>query len=100
MKLNQRRRCPQLFQRFNTEPKLHTRTRKRKTDLTRHLNNKKTDKIFFDIYKKPTISDVIIPNDSCHPQEQKRAAVRYFSNRINTNDLDTTRKQTSLTPLS
>jgi len=51
------------------------------------------DKLPFDIYRKPTTSDIIIPNDSCHPTEQKLAAIRYFTNRINTYDLDFTRKQ-------
>jgi len=45
---------------------------------------KATDKISFDIYRKQTTSDIIIPNDSCHPTEQKLAAIRYFTNRINT----------------
>jgi len=54
---------------------------------------KTTDKISFDIYRKPTTPDIIIPNDSCHRTEQKLAAIRYFTNRINTYDLDYTRKQ-------
>jgi len=54
---------------------------------------KTTEKISFDIYRKPTTSDIIIPNDSCHPTEQKLAAIRYFTNRINTYDLDHKRKQ-------
>jgi len=54
---------------------------------------KTTDKISFDIYRKPTTSGIIIPNDSCHPTEQKLTAIRYFTNRINTYDLDYTRKQ-------
>jgi hypothetical protein len=29
-----------------------------------------------DIYRKPTATDVIIPNDSCHPREHKMAAIR------------------------
>jgi hypothetical protein len=35
-----------------------------------------------DIYRKPTATDVIIPNDSCHPGEHKMAAIRYLHNRI------------------
>jgi hypothetical protein len=31
----------------------------------------------FDIYRKPTTTDLIIPKDSCHPFEQKTAAIRY-----------------------
>jgi len=55
---------------------------------------KATDKITFDIYRNQTTSDIIIPNDSCHPTEQKLAAIRYFTNRINTYGLDHTEKQT------
>jgi hypothetical protein len=35
-----------------------------------------------DIYRKPTSTDVIIPNDSCHPGEHKVAAIRYLHNRM------------------
>ena len=57
---------------------------------------KTTENISFDIYRKSTTSGVIIPSDSCHPQEQKVSAIRYFSNRINTCDLDTTSKRIGL----
>ena len=36
---------------------------------------KTKEKISFDIYRKETTSDIIIPNDSCHPTEQKLAAI-------------------------
>jgi len=55
---------------------------------------KATDKVSFDIYRKQTTSDIIIPNDSCHPTEQKLATIRYFTNRINTYGLDHMEKQT------
>ena len=35
-----------------------------------------------DIYRKPTSTKVIIPNDSCHPREHKVAAIRQFHNRM------------------
>ena len=38
----------------------------------------------FEIYRKPTSTDMIIPNDWCHPKERKRAAVRYYYNRMET----------------
>jgi hypothetical protein len=38
----------------------------------------------FNIYKKPTTTDLIIHNDSCHPTEHKHLAIRYMINRINT----------------
>jgi hypothetical protein len=55
---------------------------------------KATDKISFDIYRKKNTSDIIIHNDWCHLTEQKMAAIRYFTNRINTYGLDHTEKQT------
>jgi len=57
----------------------------------------KTDKnISFNIYRKPTTTDVIIPRDSCHPQEHKLAAIRYLLNRANTYDLNLTNKQAEI----
>jgi hypothetical protein len=37
-----------------------------------------------DMYRKPTYTDVIIPSDSCHPREQKMAAIQYLHDRLNT----------------
>jgi hypothetical protein len=37
-----------------------------------------------DIYRKPTNTDVMIPKGSCHPREDKVAAIRYFHNRRKT----------------
>ena len=36
----------------------------------------------FDIYRKPTTTDLTIPKDSCHPFEQKTAAIRYHRDRL------------------
>jgi len=33
--------------------------------------NKNQDGLSFEIYRKPTATDIIIPNDSCHPREHK-----------------------------
>jgi hypothetical protein len=35
------------------------------------------------IYRKPTTTDLIIHNDSCHPLEHKKNAINYLLNRIN-----------------
>ena len=43
---------------------------------------RKTNQFGIDIYRKPTYTDNIIPNDSCHPFEQKLAAIRYLNNRM------------------
>jgi hypothetical protein len=34
------------------------------------------------IYRKPTITDHIIPNDSCHPQKHEVSAKQYLANRM------------------
>jgi hypothetical protein len=49
---------------------------------------KKENKFSFKIYRKPTTTDSIIPSDSCHPQEQKHAAIRHMINRMNTYSLN------------
>jgi hypothetical protein len=50
-------------------------------DLTIHQRNKKLE---CEIYRKPTHTDIIIPNDSCHPFEHKTSAIKYLINRVNT----------------
>ena len=47
----------------------------------------------FDIFRKPTTTDTIIPRDSCHPLELKIAAMRYYITRIDTYLLDQDKKQ-------
>jgi len=49
-------------------------------DITVH---KSTENFSFSIYRKPTTTDTIIPNDSCHPPEHKHAAIHYMYNRMN-----------------
>jgi hypothetical protein len=39
------------------------------------LIQKESNKFSFNIYIKPTTTDTIIPKDSCHPPEQKHAAI-------------------------
>jgi hypothetical protein len=41
------------------------------------------EKFTIDIHRKPTYTDIIIPEVLCHPKEQKMAAIRYFYNRMN-----------------
>jgi len=45
---------------------------------------KEAENLSFDIYRKPTKTDTIIPNDSCHPLEHKLAALSYLANRMET----------------
>jgi hypothetical protein len=44
---------------------------------------RRIEKFTIDINRKPTYTDIIIPEDSCHPKEQKMTAIRYFYNRMN-----------------
>jgi hypothetical protein len=48
---------------------------------------KPISKMVFDMYRLPTTSDNITLNDSCHPSEQKLAAIPYFITRIDTYDI-------------
>jgi len=48
-------------------------------DITITKNQKD---LSFVIYRKSTTNDIIIPKDSCHPNEQKTAAIRYYRDRL------------------
>jgi hypothetical protein len=43
---------------------------------------RKQQQFSFNIYLKPTVTDHIITQDSCHPQEHKFSAIRYLYNRM------------------
>jgi hypothetical protein len=45
-------------------------------------------RISFDIYRKPMTTDIIIPQASSHPMEQKLSAIRYLQNRNKTYPTD------------
>jgi len=51
------------------------------------------NKIPFNIYRKPTTTDIIIPNDSCHPPEHKLAAIKYLTNCLSTYPWNETNKR-------
>ena len=54
----------------------------------------KTDQnISFNIYRKPTATDTIIPKDSCHPNEHKMAVIRCLANRIVTHPMNESNKK-------
>jgi hypothetical protein len=53
---------------------------------------KEGNKLTFAIYRKPTTTDSIIHNDSCHPNEHKKSAINYLINRMNTYPLTHTNK--------
>jgi hypothetical protein len=44
-------------------------------DLT--IINNKND-LSFEIYRKPTSTDLILHNTSCHPYERKKSAINYM----------------------
>jgi hypothetical protein len=50
-------------------------------DISIHRHPSKFE---FGIYRKPTVTDHIIPNDSCHPPSHKFSAIRFLTNRMNT----------------
>jgi hypothetical protein len=54
----------------------------------------------FDIYRKPTSTDLIIRNDSCHPTEHKQAAIKYMTDRMNTYPISTNNKQKEATTIN
>jgi len=54
---------------------------------------KENENLSFDTYRKPATTDTIIPNDSCHSQEHKLAAVRYLANRMETHKLNAINKE-------
>ena len=49
--------------------------------------------ISFNVYRKSAVTDIIIPKDSNHPLEHKRAAIRYLANRLTTYPLSNTNKE-------
>jgi hypothetical protein len=50
-------------------------------DITIHRGKEKLE---FAIYRKQTQTNIIIPNNSCHPWEHKTASIKYLMNRLNT----------------
>ena len=54
--------------------------------------------INFNIYRNPTTTDTIIPYDSCHPPEQKFAAIRYLAYRLMNYPIITTNKEKNTAP--
>ena len=47
------------------------------------ITTRKSDhEMNFNIYRKSTTTDNIIPYDSCHPPEQKSAVIRYLTHKL------------------
>jgi hypothetical protein len=62
-------------------------------DLIIHREHNKLD---YMIYKKPTATDILIHNSSCHPNEHKLASINYLTNRVHTYPLSKHVKDTEL----
>jgi hypothetical protein len=60
-------------------------------DITIH---KERNIFSFNIFRKTTATDIIIPKDSCHPPEHKQVAIRYLLNRMETYHLKDDNKKT------
>jgi hypothetical protein len=62
-------------------------------DLTIH---REEEKFLFSIYRKPTQTDIIIPNNSCHPHEHKTSSINYLFNRVHSYPLTKEGKEMEL----
>jgi len=51
------------------------------------------------VLRKPT-RDCTVPNDSCHPIQNRLPTIRYFSNRINAYPLNELEKENEITPVA
>jgi len=52
--------------------------------------SKDENMLSFNAHRKPIATDIIIPNDSCHPSEQKLGGIRYLVNRLSTYSINET----------
>jgi hypothetical protein len=56
---------------------------------------KETQNLSLNTYRKHTTTDTFIPNDFCHTQDHKYAAIRYLTNRMNTHNLSAVKKKSN-----
>ena len=71
----------------NLSPKLKFTTEEEQDNHIHFLDitiTKNPKGLPFGIYRKPTTTDIIIPKDSCHPNDHKTVAIRYYRNRLET----------------
>jgi hypothetical protein len=57
---------------------------------------RKNERLEFSIYRKPTQTDIIIPNSSCHPPEHKLSGINFLLNRVRTYPITTEANQTEI----
>jgi hypothetical protein len=55
--------------------------------------SKEKNNLSFEIYRKPTATDTITPNDSCHHHGHKLAIIRCLANRMETYNLNAINKK-------
>jgi len=55
--------------------------------------SKDENMLSFNAHRKSIATDIIIPNDSCHPSEQKLGAIRYLVNRLSTYPINETNRR-------
>jgi len=75
-----------LHQFNNLTPKLKFTIEKEPNRMINFLDitiTRGIEKFTIDIHRKPTYTDITIPEVSCHPKEHKMAAIRYLYNRMN-----------------
>jgi hypothetical protein len=58
-------------------------THNKLNDLDFTITNKH-NQLTFGIYRKPTTTNLIINNNSCHPHEYEKSVTNYLINRMNT----------------
>jgi hypothetical protein len=68
---------------FNIQYTIETQTDNKINYLDITIENK-NNTFTFDIYRKPTATDIIIHNCSFHPTEHKHSAISYIVNRMKT----------------
>jgi hypothetical protein len=57
---------------------------------------RKNERLEFTIYRKPTQTDIVIPNSSCQPYEHKLSGINFLLNRVRTYTKTTKAKQTEI----
>jgi hypothetical protein len=75
----------QILEEFNNmQPTIKFTIEKEQKEKINYLDitiHRKNGRLEFSIYRKPTQTDIIIPNSSCHPNEHKLSGINFLLNR-------------------
>jgi hypothetical protein len=75
----------QILNKFNNmQPSINFAIEKEQHEKINYLDiivHRKVKRLEFSIYRKPTQTDIIISNSSCHPYEHKLSDIKYLLNR-------------------